>query len=159
MFGKKRISMRKSLTLLSVCFMTAMSLAGCGSTNAPTDAATQENVEEKSDKTSEEKTVEKPASEAAEEVSEAGSSESETDTAKDAEDEENPYDGGPDWVTLADQFILPTSQMCIEDAVSKYAITLFDGGQYHDCPTFRNKVTKIKNGLILMRILYLSGAG
>ncbi len=124
--------MRKSIILLSVCFMTAMSLAGCGSTNAPTDAATQENVEEKSDKTSEEKTVEEPASEAAEEVSEAGSSESDTDIAKDAEDEENPYDGGPDWVTLADQFILPTSQMCIEDAVSKYAITLFDGGQYHD---------------------------
>ena len=42
--------MRKSITLLSVCFMTAMSLAGCGSTNAPTDAATQENGEEKSDK-------------------------------------------------------------------------------------------------------------
>ncbi len=54
------------------------------------------------------------------------------DSGSDTGSEENPYDGGPDWVSLADEFTLPTDRMCIEDAVEKYAITLFDGGRYHD---------------------------
>ncbi|MCR5603493.1 MAG: hypothetical protein K6G27_07315 [Lachnospiraceae bacterium] len=53
------------------------------------------------------------------------------DTAEDTE-EENPYDGGPDWVTLADEFVMPTNRMCIEDAVEEYSVSLYDGGRYHD---------------------------
>ncbi len=66
---------------------------------------------------------------------------------RDADAEENPYDGGPDWVSLADRFILPTERMSIEEAVEKYAITLVDGGRYADyegdigdvIPEYKNK--------------------
>ncbi|MCR5734467.1 MAG: hypothetical protein K6G22_07685 [Lachnospiraceae bacterium] len=57
---------------------------------------------------------------------------SEANIDQDSGSEENPYDGGPDWVSLADEFILPTDRMCLEDAVEAYSITFFDGGKYHD---------------------------
>ncbi len=100
--------------------MSAMLFTGCGDTNASVDEEAAVNTQQAFE------------SDNIEEVSEPEQTESEIVTEQDAGPEENPYDGGPDWVTLADQFTLPTSQMCIEDAVPKYAITLFDGGQYHD---------------------------
>ena len=88
--------MKRSLLTVLISLMGCIIFAGCGSNVA--GELTEETVEAVSDEISEE--------------------------AGDTEEEENPFDGGPDWVTLADQFTLPTSRMSIEDAVEKYAITL-----------------------------------
>lgn len=123
---------RKALVRFLICVMSPMLCAGCGGTNVSTDAEVHENAEESSDEADEEKTIKESGSLEMDVTSDKNIAEGETAANQDTEPEENPYDGGPDWVTLADQFILPTSQMCIEDAVTKYAITLVDGGKYHD---------------------------
>ena len=80
--------------------MSAMLFTGCGDTNASVDEEAAVNTQQAFE------------SDNIEEVSEPEQTESEIVTEQDAGPEENPYDGGPDWVTLADQFTLPTSQMC-----------------------------------------------
>ena len=118
---------RKSLIMILACIVACMISTGCGNAAVSSDAV--QNPQE----SSEEKPVKNPV---AKEKEDAASDEdltgSEVDDNRDSESEENPYDGGPDWVTMANQFTLPTSTMSIEDAVEKYAITLVDGGKYAD---------------------------
>ncbi len=129
---------RISSIMLVACIAACTIFTGCGNASASPDAAQStgelsEEVNESSEDTEEEKSVKEPVTE---EEEDAASDEDMTgnvaDDNPDPGSEENPYDGGPDWVTLADQFTLPTSRMSIEDAVNKYAITLVDGGKYAD---------------------------
>ncbi|MCR5773649.1 MAG: hypothetical protein K6G42_01060 [Lachnospiraceae bacterium] len=135
------------IQILIFCIMGVMLLAGCAQNPDLNSTDKSENVKENSveddgkeegrdgsenesgkDMSSDEDKTDKealPDSEA------KADQDAETDIDQDSE-EENPFDGGPDWVTLADEFILPTDRMCLEDAVEKYSITLFDGGKYHD---------------------------
>lgn len=121
---------RRSFATFLICLVSALLLAGCTAVSEGDLTGKPENVKE-TEKEEDDSKDEEPAKKE-DTASEEGEPEKTAEDDRDAETEENPYDGGPDWVTLADQFLLPTSQMSIEDAVNKYAITLFDGGQYHD---------------------------
>lgn len=125
--------MQRTLVLIA-CLML---LAGCGNSTEKSDIS--EKLKDKAETVSGQKTTEASTDEDDKTVSVSAKKEEDEDKTESSEasgqdtgSEENPYDGGPDWVTLADEFTLPTGQMCIEDAVEKYAVTLFDGGRYHD---------------------------
>lgn len=123
--------MRKPFLTTVIMLMGCIIFAGCGSNVAEKPA--QGIAEALADEASEETGESDEEKEEPEEAPEADTNaDAEQGSDQDPEDEENPYDGGPDWVTLADQFILPTSTMSIDDAVEKYAITLVDGGKYAD---------------------------
>ncbi|MCR5234100.1 MAG: hypothetical protein K6E53_09360 [Lachnospiraceae bacterium] len=127
---------KKSLIAFLIGLMCALLLAGCGGTSISVDTEIHGNGREPSGKTDEDEYEKEPVNESVpektDETSEMDKPDDETTADQDGEPEENAYDGGPDWVTMADQFTLPTSRMCIEDAVTKYAITLVDDGKYHD---------------------------
>ncbi len=112
---------RKLLPAIIICLLDALLLSGCA-------ASSDVNPEDRSE-TVKEGTLEEDGKDA--ETDKAKNDRAE-DIDQETEPEENAYDGGPDWVSLADEFIMPTNRMCIEDAVEKYSITLFDGGKYHD---------------------------
>ena len=125
--------MQRTLVLIA-CLML---LAGCGNSTEKSDIS--EKLKDKAETVSGQKTTEASTDEDDKAVSVSAKKEEDEDKTESSEasgqdtgSEENPYDGGPDWVTLADEFTLPTDRMCIEDAVEKYAVTLFDGGRYHD---------------------------
>ncbi len=125
--------MQRTLVLIA-CLML---LAGCGNSTEKSDIS--EKLKDKAETVSGQKTAEASTDEDDKAVSVSAKKEEDEDKTESSEasgqdtgSEENPYDGGPDWVTLADEFTLPTDRMCIEDAVEKYAVTLFDGGRYHD---------------------------
>ncbi len=121
--------MKRSMLTTIICFMWCLMLAGCGSKAAAAAEATDPaSVKEDAEEDKAQEDIEEPEEETAEEVK----SDVEAAADQDPETEENPYDGGPDWVTLADEFVMPTSRMSIEDAVTKYAVTLADGGKYSD---------------------------
>ena len=128
---------QRTLILLACLIL----LAGCGNSTEKSDIS--EKHKDKAETVSGQETAEASKDEddgavsvTAKKEEDAASDEDKTESGEtggqDTGSEENPYDGGPDWVTLADEFTLPTDRMCIEDAVEKYAITLFDGGRYHD---------------------------
>ena len=120
------------IQILIFCIMGVMLLTGCAQNPDLNSTDKSENVKENSveddgkeegrdgsenesgkDMSSDEDKTDKealPDSEA------KADQDAETDIDQDSE-EENPFDGGPDWVTLADEFILPTDRMCLEDAV------------------------------------------
>ncbi len=120
--------MRKTTLRMIIPIMGCLILAGCGNTvsiDTADDVETVTEAEEDEEEVSEDADKDKnedPVVETSEEEVASGA----------YNVEENPYDGGPDWESLADSFILPTKQMSVEDAVSKYAITLTDGGKYAD---------------------------
>ncbi len=129
--------MRKSVPAITICLLSAMFLLSCA---ASADVNSVDRLEAVKEGTLEDGKVAgtvKAKNDRAEDTdqnAEYGEAEVDIaeDIAQDTEPEENAYDGGPDWVSLADEFIMPTNRMCIEDAVTKYSITLFDGGKYHD---------------------------
>ncbi|MCR5236424.1 MAG: hypothetical protein K6E34_04380 [Lachnospiraceae bacterium] len=128
--------MKKSQRMLILLAFLIL-LAGCGSSTEKSDISAKLN--DKAETVSGQNTTETSKDEDDKAVSETAKKEEDEDKTESGEaggqdtgSEENPYDGGPDWVTLADEFTLPTDRMCIEDAVEKYAVTLFDGGRYHD---------------------------
>ena len=127
---------RKTLTILLTYIATGIILAGCGAVSDSNLENRLENVKEETAQIESEdysNGEERSEPEMEKDVaSEEDRPDNTADVDQDTEPEENPYDGGPDWVTLADQFTLPTDQMCIEDAVTKYAITLVDGAKYAD---------------------------
>lgn len=127
---------RKKLTMLLACIIAGTFIAGCGSTT-PAETNLKDKVVNDKDNNTDvgnegANSVSEPMESFADPVSEEDKAGAGTDTNQNSEPEENPYDGGPDWVTLADEFTLPTNRMCIEDAVAKYSITLYDDGRYFD---------------------------
>ena len=144
-----RYEIKKREKTVLLLMMAAVLLAGCGkgADNSGISDVLENKVTAASEKAKEEETIEPSENEEEMTGSETDKLEkdmtsgeektdieadTDNDIETDAGSEENPYDGGPDWVSLADEFILPTDRMCLEDALEKYAITLFDGGKYHD---------------------------
>ncbi len=122
---------RRSLPVIIACLLSAMLLSGCAASSDVNPANRPETVKE--DTHEEDDRPEDTGQTAECDKAEADMAEDiDQDTKQETGPEENEYDGSPDWVTLADEFIMPTNRMCIEDAVEQYSITLFDGGKYHD---------------------------
>lgn len=124
---------KKPVTIIIYLICSAL-LTGCGANSEGNPAVEPGIVREGTGKkdTVKEAVKETGSGEAENDSMEDAGQMSDHDTDQDNEPEENPYDGGPDWVSLADMFILPTDRMCIEDALEKYSITLIDGGKYRD---------------------------
>lgn len=119
---------RKSLSMIMICIISAMIITGCGTSS---DAGAYGNIAGKQENVRED-TPEDGKVTVSDEAGDDSVDDTGEDTEPDTEPEENQYDGGPDWVSLADEFTMPTDHMCIEDALEKYSITLLDGGKYHD---------------------------
>ncbi len=107
---------RRSLAVCIIGIVSVMLFAGCGSVNASTDTRIHENAGEVSESTAEEEPEKEPSEEEhakepagdtdpgkADEATDADTQDSGKDTEIDAETEENAFDGGPDWVSLAHQ--------------------------------------------------------
>lgn len=117
-------------------------LAGCGASSVP-GSAVQETESGSDDKnvesgaSAEEKTevddADTTASDGSGDASSNGSDGTSSDgSAAGTEVEENVWDGGPDFASLADELYGLTSDLTIEEALERYAINLVDGGKYAD---------------------------
>ncbi len=136
--GNTGIMKRTILPAVIIYLISAMLLSGCAASFDVNPAGGTETVKESApEDDGTDAGADKAQNDKAEDTdqnAEEGEAEADRaeDTDQDFEPEENAYDGGPDWVSLADEFTMPTDRMCIEDALEKYSITLFDGGKYHD---------------------------
>ncbi len=119
-------SVAKFLCVLPVIGM----IAGCGSASGDTEAAA--GIEKTSEPTKEEEkpvTEDKPGED-------AQAPEDEDVQVPEGEGgywegpDENKWDGGPDFTSIASQFSGIFHDLTIEEAAGKYAITLVDGGKY-----------------------------
>ena len=133
------MAMKNSIAkLLCMLPLTGM-IAGCGSASGDTEAA-DGSAETKEYAAEEESSVtgDKPGDGDAQ-ASENGEAQAPgDDDAQPSEDEgaywegpdENKWDGGPDFTSIATQFSGIFRDLTIEEAAGKYAITLVDGGKY-----------------------------
>ena len=137
---KKKSMIKKNL--ISAILITSLALAtasGCGSKIAETGSGEDDQAQVTEADTSESTVPEETGTEKLSDIAVsnegsgfsadfiAGSADSE-----DGSEEENVWDGGPDFDSIADEFYGIFHDMTIEDAANKYAINLVDGGKYAD---------------------------
>ncbi len=149
--------LKRKLLIATACSLVAYSLMACGSSAVMESTDGNAKQSESVGQTDEESNDRDEGSDGTDPIADDQSKdEDEADkgnqSAKNGEDssaleEENPYDGSPGWESIADSFKLPTHRMGIEEAVSRYAINLVDGGKYADfegdigdvIPEYKNK--------------------
>ncbi len=115
--------MRKISIVTASMMALIMLMTGCAST-VPGSAA---QAPEETNVSAQESGDEPEADTEAEEPAEAPENEEETGA-----DDENEWDGGPEFESIADEFYGIFEDQTIEEAANKYAITYVDGGRYAD---------------------------
>lgn len=127
---------RKPLTIVLVCSMmlaSCINLAGCGKRDVSEGAADTGISETQTEpENSEAESSGTGAETAGSDLIDYDLTDAGPGINMDQTEEENPFDGGPDWVSLAYRFTLPTDSMSVEDAVTAHAITMTEGGIYAD---------------------------
>jgi hypothetical protein len=111
--------MRKSLLLLVITLLGCVVLAGCSiKAKVAKPELSGDNQYE--------------ANQASDQNEEDATAPDMADSTEPEEDEENVWDGGPDFSSLADEFYGLSYTMQTEDILEKYAINFVDGGKYAD---------------------------
>ncbi|MBR5421519.1 MAG: hypothetical protein IK115_10255 [Lachnospiraceae bacterium] len=126
---KKRNAIAVLGCLLGICM-----LAGCG--KAADDVKVDDTEQNGESSESNEQDVKEPEGATTEADNGVTPAEKPGESAKptepDSDEEENVWDGGPDFDSIADEFYGLTYDMTIEEALGCYAITLVNGGKYAD---------------------------
>ena len=122
------LQVRKKTALRIVAILIVLVML-CGCSNVPGGTASSDAPEDKTEAVAKTEESEEDEDESKE------SDKDEEGAASEEEDywegpDENIYDGGPDFTSLATQFNGIFRNLTIEEAAEKYAITLVDGGKY-----------------------------
>ncbi len=131
---KKMISLPACLA----CLTGLLLLSGCGAANRgkPADEGHKENteaaVEVEQAAGAETKQDAEQEAEAAIEEEAAQEAEAEQEAAAGAEENEGEDEGGPDFVSRAQQLCGLAKEMTVDEIMENYAISLVEGGKYRD---------------------------
>ncbi len=131
----KRTTNNKILTILMIAALALGSISGCGSSSDKDGIDTgklKDRIDDMVEANEPVKSEDEADTEDPEPTASESGNESVVEEAPAEPEEENVWDGGPDFTSLATQFNGIFHDMTIEDAVSRYAITLVDGGRYYN---------------------------